>query len=63
MGFVEVCVFFFIFIITMFVTGLFSYIVAWINDDCDFAPYSAWLVASIAFSLCLTFVLFEKGVI
>lgn len=63
MGIVETCVWFCIFVATILVTGLFSLFSSWVSDDVDFTPYMAWIIVSIGFSICLTYIVSIKGII
>lgn len=63
MGLVLTCVWFCIFVATIVVTAIASVFLAWLIDDHDFMPYSAWFLTSLGFSICLTYILSMKGII
>jgi len=42
----------------------FSWLVSFINDDdIDESIYFAWVLSSIGFGVCLTYILFNRGII
>lgn len=62
--FTTCCVAFCIIVAILVIGFVFSWLVSFINDDdIDESIYFAWVLSSIGFGVCLTYILFNRGII
>lgn len=60
----QLCVGFVICILVGAASALFSFLFQFMTDeDYEFAFVMAWLITSIGFGICLTYILYTKGLI
>lgn len=62
--FTTCCVAFCITVAILVIGFAFSWLVSFINDDdIDESIYFTWVLSSIGFGVCLTYILFNRGII
>ena len=61
MGIAEISTCFMVAFLTLLVTALFGAFISFLTDEYDFGIFVSWVTVSIAFSVCLTILLYQNG--